>query len=134
MRIMEREQDVLGEWMAKARSWTWRDVADAALTIALAPVAIPIALIVRLTERPMERSAEEVAHYLRAAFAGEDAQGWDWADFIGIRIADRELEDIRARAARLALPLTAEGAMEMRFLLARAERAARRDHPERFDS
>ncbi|SNS79018.1 hypothetical protein SAMN06295912_11643 [Sphingomonas laterariae] len=130
----------LGEWMAKARSWTWQDVFNAALAVALAPVAIPVALIVRLTERPMDRSPEEVAHYLRLALnhaAGIEErppEAWDWADFTGIRIADRELEEIRARAARLRLPLGEEAAMELRFLLARAERAARRGHPERFDS
>ncbi|WP_380875514.1 hypothetical protein ACFB49_04920 [Sphingomonas sp. DBB INV C78] len=125
---------VLGEWMAKARSWTWADVANAAITVALAPVAIPVALIVRLTERPMERSAEDVAGNLYALLSGQHDPHWDWDNFVGIRIADKELDDIRARAAKLALPLTAEGAMELRFLLARAERAARRGHPERFDS
>ncbi|MGH6780554.1 MAG: hypothetical protein ACREB5_00405, partial [Sphingomonadaceae bacterium] len=113
---------------------------NAALTVALAPVAIPVALVVRLTERPMDRSADEVAHYLRIAlnhaigFEERPPDDWDWADFIGIHIADRELEEIRVRAAALRLPLSEEAAMELRFLLARAERAARRSHPERFDS
>ena len=124
---------MLVEWMAKARSWTWGDVFQAVLYIALAPVALPVALVVRLTERPIDRSPEDVAHYLRARLTGE-ADSWDWDDFATIRIADRDLEDIRVKAAALPLPLTIEGAMELRFLLARAERACRRGHPERFDS
>ena len=124
---------MLVEWMAKARSWTWGDVFQAALYVALAPVALPVALVVRLTERPIDRSPEDVAHYLRARLTGE-TDSWDWDDFAAIRIADRDLEDIRVKAAALPLPLTIEGAMELRFLLARAERACRRGHPERFDS
>jgi hypothetical protein len=114
------------------RGWTRDDLVQAALTVLLAPVAVPIALIVRLTERPMERTADEVALYLRAALEGTALDGWD--EFLAIRIADPELEDIRARAARIVLPLRAEGAMELRFLVARAERAMRRGFPERFDS
>ena len=114
------------------RGWTREDVIQAALTVLLAPVALPIALIVRLTERPMERTADEVALYLRATLEGMAVAGWD--EFLAIRIADPDLEDIRARAARIPLPLRPEGAMELRFLLARAERAMRRDSPERFDS
>lgn len=114
------------------RGWTRDDVIQAALTVLLAPVALPIALIVRLTERPMERTADEVALYLSAALEGAELAGWD--GFLAIRIADPELEDIRAHAARIALPLRPEGAMELRFLLARTERAMRRGYPERFDS
>jgi len=123
---------VLSGIMAKIRGWTWDDVAQGLLYVLLAPVAFPVALLVRLTERPMERTADEVALYLRSALEGVALDGWD--EFLAIRIADPELEDIRARAAAIALPPRPEGAMEMRFLLARAERAARRGHPERFDS
>lgn len=123
---------MLSAIVRRMRGWTRDDLVQAALTVLLAPVAVPIALIVRLTERPMERTADEVALYLRAALEGTALDGWD--EFLAIRIADPELEDIRARAARIVLPLRAEGAMELRFLVARAERAMRRGFPERFDS
>lgn len=123
---------MLSGFVAKVRGWTRDDVIQALLYVLLAPVALPVALIARFTERPMDRTADEVAAWLRARMEGVELDGWD--GFLAIRIADPELEDIRARVAAIPLPLQPEGRMELRFLLARAERAMRRDHPERFDS
>lgn len=123
---------MLSDIVAKMRSWTRDDVLQALLYVVLAPVAVPVALIARFAERPMERSADEVAAYLRARMEGVVLDGWD--EFLSIRIADPQLEDIRARAAAIAASTQSDEQMELRFLVARAERAARRGHPERFDS
>lgn len=123
---------MLSGLIARMRGWTRDDLFQMVLSVLLAPVAVPVALIVRLTERPIERSADEVALYLRARMDGTALEGAD--EFLAIRIADPELEDIRARTAAIPLPLQPEGEMELRFLIARAERATRRGHPERFDS
>lgn len=74
-------------------------------------------------ERPLERSADEVARYLRAFIEGTGGE-WDWDDFISIPIANSKLEAIRRRAIEIDLPIQGEGLEILKALLAEAETLA----------
>ncbi|HRE44110.1 MAG TPA: hypothetical protein PKY87_09085 [Terricaulis sp.] len=65
-------------------------------------------------------SPEYVAASLRDFLDGSGG-AYDWGDFVGIRVADPRLEDIRREAAGVELPLKEDGRAILEALLARAE-------------
>ena len=73
------------------------------------PVLLPVAFVAGLLQRPVRRTRAEVADLLEreADGRGRDAE---WDDFTCIRIADPELEAIRATIVRAeqAASLTSE--------------------------
>lgn len=94
-----------------------------ALGILVLVIVVPIALIVKLLmplEHPINLSAKEVAKYLRD-FRDGTGGDWDWDDFTSVLIADPRLDDIRARAARLDLPISDAEAAPLDMLIAEAE-------------
>ncbi|MDF2602938.1 hypothetical protein [Sphingomonas sp.] len=97
------------------------------LGFAVLVVVMPLFLVAKLLimpfERPMKRSPQEVAQYLRG-FLNETGGDWDWDDFISIAIADPILEDIRARAANLDLPMADTDTQPLKALVAEAEALA----------
>ena len=87
-------------------------------------VAIPGAAIASLIFRSRVRlSAADVASHLHNFIDGNGGN-YDWDDFTSVPIANQQLDDIRCRAAAVDLPVTKEGYMTLRVLLAEAERLA----------
>ena len=82
-----------------------------------------IKLVTLPFEKPFNRSADEVAQYLRDFLNGTGGD-WDWDDFISIPIADPRLEDIRERAAALDLPIADQDTALLMTLIAEAEALA----------
>lgn len=70
--------------------------------------------------RNKNRSAKEVANYLRSFIEGNGGE-WDWDDFTSVPIKDPVLESIRYRADMVKLPVTEAGLEELRKLLGQAE-------------
>src|ERR1700761_6513318 len=105
--------------MAK-RSNDWHITGWKAL--ALVPVAVPVILLLKLfgIGKNKERSAEEVAGFLRD-FIESTGGDWDWDDFISVPIKDPRLEAIRDEASMVELPTTATGFEELKRLLKKAE-------------
>ena len=67
----------------------------------LIPVGIVGALIAGLFARPIDRTAHEVARYIRAMLDGtvnDEDSGFDYDEFSCVPIADPELESIARRA------------------------------------
>ena len=65
------------------------------------PFLTVVALIAKLFSRPVVRSASEVASIIEA-FLNDTGGSYDWDDFVcGGRIADSDLEAIRARCASI---------------------------------
>ena len=85
-------------------------------------------IIVKPFERPLVRSADEVLRYLRDFLDGTGGP-WDWDGFISIPIADPHLEDLRARAAALDLPVSDSEIAPLKALVAEAEAIAAKTHP-----
>ena len=73
------------------------------LAILLAPIAVPLALLAGLFAKPRDRSAAEVADYLRDFIEGTGGD-WDWDAFESVPIKDPILEAIRQEAVRAAPP------------------------------
>lgn len=94
--------------------------------IFIVPVFLVIKLVTMPFEKPFNRSADEVAQYLRD-FLHETGGQWDWDDFISIPIADPRLEDIRERAAALDLPMAEQDTAPLKALIAEAEALATSD-------
>ena len=105
------------------RNSLWRNALGVVAAAILIPAAIVAKLITMPFERPHKRSAEEVARYLKDFLEGTGGE-WDWDDFTCIPLADPDLEAIRQRAARIELPVSEEGRMTLRELLAEAEAKA----------
>jgi len=99
-----------------------RTVIATLLKIILAIVAIPLAAIAALIFRSRAKLyAPDVASYLRNFIDGKGG-AYDWDDFTSVPIADKQLEDIRCKAAAVDLPVTEQGFTTLRVLLAEAER------------
>lgn len=90
------------------------------LLIPVILVFMVLKIVLMPFERPIERSADEVACYLRDFLNGTDGP-WDWDDFISIPIADPRLEDLRCRAANLDLPMARDDMAPLRALIAEVE-------------
>jgi hypothetical protein len=75
------------------------------LAILFAPLVALVALALRFLpgKKTRDRSAEEVAQYLRNFINGE-GENWDWDDFESVPITDPELDRIRKEAARAGPP------------------------------
>ncbi len=101
----------------------WRNVIGVVAAIVLVPLAIVAKLVTLPFERPRVRSADEVVRYLRNFIAGAGGD-WDFDDFTSIPIADRRLDSIRERAARIEELASKEGLSTLRVLLAEAEEIA----------
>jgi hypothetical protein len=78
--------------------------------------------------KPFNRSADDVARYLRDFLEGT-GDGRDWDDFINIPMADPQLDDIRKTAAALNLPMGAYETALLKALIAEAEAMAGTDRP-----
>lgn len=92
------------------------------MAFAFIPVAVPVILLLKLFRigQSRVRSPEEVAEFIRDFL--EDLGGaWDWDDFISVTIKDPRLDEIRAEACMVGLPLTSTGIDELKRLLAKAE-------------
>ena len=104
----------------------WRN----ALGIVAAAIIIPLLIMVKLVampfQRPVQRTAGEVARYIRDFIDGTGGQ-WDWDDFESIPIADPALESIRDRASRVMKPIDGDGMVTLRSLLAEAEGLAAKE-------
>jgi hypothetical protein len=100
-----------------------RSVAITAGRILLAIILFPVALVAAVFAGGEERTAAEVAGYIRNFLEGECGE-WDWDDFISIPIADPALETVRKRALIVDLSLTAEGRLTLSELLAEVEQMA----------
>jgi hypothetical protein len=73
------------------------------LAIILVPFALVGALIAGIFGRPIERTADEVARYIRAMLDGtilEEDSGYDYDEFSCVPIANSELESIARRACQ----------------------------------
>ena len=67
--------------------------------ILLLPIAIPVAFLAGLISKPVNRTAEEVARYLREFIDGTGGEN-DWDDFECAPIANPALDRIRVAAGR----------------------------------
>jgi Tfp pilus assembly protein PilN len=69
------------------------------MAVVAVPVLLPIAFLAGVFQRPVSRTRAEVADLLEreAEGCGSDAE---WDDFTCIRVADPELEAIRATIVR----------------------------------
>jgi hypothetical protein len=99
---------------------------------AVAAIVLPFALtgaaIAGVFGRPVERTAEEVARYIRAMLDGtvmEPDSGYDYDEFSSVQIADGQLNSIVRRACQAfeAQPDSDRAALES--LLAEAESLTR---------
>jgi hypothetical protein len=98
----------------------------ATLTLAVIVVIVGVigaALIAGLISRPTQRTAAEVAKYLRDFIEGTGGET-DWDDFESVPIADPGLEQIRRDAATAGPP--DPDLAKLRDLLRQAEELARR--------
>jgi hypothetical protein len=100
-----------------------RNAAGCAVAAILVPVAIIVKLLILPFERPIQRSAPEVAAYLRDFIDGTGGD-WDWDDFTSIPIADSALEAIRREASEFDDLATPEAAEVLERLYAEAQRLA----------
>ena len=99
-----------------------RAVITTLLKIILAIVALPLAAIAALIFRSGAKLyPPDVVSYLRNFIEGEGS-AYDWDDFTSVLIADKQLDDIRCRAAAVDLPVNEQGLATLRLLLAEAER------------
>jgi hypothetical protein len=98
-----------------------------AFGILAAAIIIPLAVLVKVIawpfEKPVERSAEEVADYLRAFIDGTGDE-WDWDEFTHCPIDNPDLEMIRGRALAVNLPADEAGVRELKALLHEVEALA----------
>jgi hypothetical protein len=78
----------------------WRPILWAFAGIILMPAAILLKLILLPFERPVRRTPSEVAAILRSMLDGTISDS-AWDDFVCVPIADRRLEEIRQRCARI---------------------------------
>jgi hypothetical protein len=106
----------------------WRNAVGFIAAAIIIPLAVIIKLVTMPFERPVQRTASEVARYIRDFIEGTGGE-WDWDDFECIPIADPELESIRDRAARVLEPVDADGMVTLRSLLAEAEALAGKKAP-----
>jgi len=77
-------------------SW-WRNALGIAASVVILPIGLIVALIAVPFHRPANRSAADVAKYLRD-FLQNTGDEWDWDDFACVPIANPELESIRQKA------------------------------------
>lgn len=101
----------------------WRNVFGIFATAIIVPVALVVKIATMPFERPVQRTADEVARYIRD-FIGGTGGDWDWDDFESIPIANAALDSIRERASRIVEPVDEEGTTTLRHLLAEAEALA----------
>ena len=101
----------------------WRNAAGYLAVAILLPVAVVVKLVTMPFERPLQRSASEVATYLRDFIDGTSGD-WDWDDFTSIPIADPSLEAIRQRAIEVGHLGTSEAAKTLEQLHSEAQRLA----------
>jgi hypothetical protein len=95
----------------------------------LIPLGIVGALIAGLFARPMERTADEVARYIRAMLAGkllDEDSGYDYDEFSCVPIADPQLESIARRACEAFELRSGPDRSALECLLAEAEILASR--------
>ena len=87
--------------MAATRKWGIREW----LAILLTPILVPAALVAQWLpgKKTKDRSAAEVARYLRDLIAGTGGD-WDWDDFESVPITDSVLDRIRLEAAKAGPP------------------------------
>jgi hypothetical protein len=81
-------------------------------------VAIPLAALAGLFAKPKDRTAAEVAGYLKAFIEGTGSD-WDWDAFESVPIKNPALEAIRQEAAMAGPPNPS--IPKLKTLLARAE-------------
>ena len=86
--------------------------------ILLSPILLPIALVVGMLSGKKDRSASEVAGYLRDFIEGSGGD-WDWDEFESVPIKDPALDQIRREAGLAGSPMT--DLAKLRELLGRAE-------------
>ena len=93
---------------------------------AVLPIAVPLILFLKLfgIGQDKERSAEEVAGYIREFIEGSGGE-WDWDDFTNVPIKDPRLDAIRYEASLVDLPVSDSGFEELKRLLEQAEDLAR---------
>lgn len=101
----------------------WRNAAGYLAVAILLPVAVVVKLVTMPFERPLQRSASEVATYLRDFIDGTSGD-WDWDDFTSIPTADPSLEAIRQRAIEVGHLGTSEAAKTLEQLHSEAQRLA----------
>lgn len=101
----------------------WQNAAGYLAAAVLLPVAVIVKLVMMPFERPFQRSASEVATYLRDFIDGTGGD-WDWDDFTSIPIADPALEAIRRRAIEIDHLGTREAAIVLEKLHSEALRFA----------
>ena len=106
----------------------WRNTLGLFAAAFLIPLFIVVKLVTMPFERPVQRTAGEVARYIRDFIDGTGGE-WDWDDFACIPITDFTLEAIRNRASRVILPADADGMATLRGLLAEAEALAGKEPP-----
>lgn len=83
------------------------------------PISVLVSAFAGIFHKSIQRTPAEVCVYL-SEFIDEIGQPYDWDDFISLTIADNDLEAIRAQAADVNLPVSAEGMAILRRLLAEA--------------
>ncbi|WP_205481220.1 hypothetical protein [Sphingomonas arenae] len=101
----------------------WRNAFGIVATAIIVPVAFVVKIVTMPFERPVQRTASEVARYIREFIEGTGGD-WDWDDFQSIPIANAALNSIRERASRVMEPVDEEGMTTLRRLLAEAEALA----------
>ncbi len=92
----------------------------AAFAIILIPIVIVVRLIAIPFDKATERSPAEVLSYLRNFYDGT-GDDYDWDDFTSVSISNAELEDIRASAASLDLPMGDGELSSLRALIGKVE-------------
>lgn len=118
--IVLRERPIRKDSEMGKRSNDWHITGWKAF--ALLPVAVPVILFLKLfgIGQSKVRSPEEVAGFIRD-FVEDSGGDWDWDDFISVTIKNPKLEEIRAEASMVELPLSPAGIDELKRLLAKAE-------------
>lgn len=108
------------------RNRIWRNALGYLAAVVIFPIAVVVKLVTMPLERPDDRTAAEVARYLRN-FIGGTGGDWDYDDFESVPIADPCLDSIRRRAASVREPTSDEGFATLQALLAEAEALAEED-------
>jgi hypothetical protein len=89
--------------------------------VLLAPIVLSVAIFLQLLsfKKTRDRSPAEVVKFL-TDFLHHTGGEWDWDDFTTIPITNPGLDAIRAEAARITLPVDADGYSRLRDLRERA--------------
>ena len=94
------------------------------LVLLAIPFAALAALLTSIFNAKANRTAAEVATYLRNFIEGEGAEPWEWDDFTSVPIANQQLDTIRRSAAAVDNNPSDAATDTLRRLLAEAERLA----------